>query len=163
METGLCSSGFVPISSSRIHRKAFPSFPTQEDSWYIHGSESSYCVQSAPAEHQQSQAPSAEYFDTRGLAVLGISKKLCVLWGCWLQSHLHRFVMELLHEQLWDWHFCTYGKVKQALLLKANLESLSWRKGMWEGTGFEERNVCFVQGSTITHCLMSIRYISYTS
>lgn len=50
-----------------------------------------------------------------------------------MQSHLHRFVVELLHECLWDLHFCTYGKVELTFLHEANLENQCWKEGMWEG------------------------------
>ena len=80
-----------------------------------------------------------------------------------MQSHLHRFVVELLYERLRDLHFCTYEKVECTLLREANRENQSWKERMWEGISSEERNVDFDKGSTITHCLMSIKCIPDTA
>lgn len=65
-EAVLCTSGFASVSIPSIRRKAVPGFQIRQAQSVYHGPESSYCVKGAPVEHQESQAPSAEYFDMSG-------------------------------------------------------------------------------------------------
>lgn len=130
LETVLCSSGFISFSSSSIERKGVPSFPKQGNTvcsriWIV-----SVCrVLQLNILKVRVLLQSWHKGDWLSR---GISNKSYLLWGYWVQSHLHRFVMELLHEWLWDLHFCTYRKVELTFLHKANLENQSWKEGMWE-------------------------------
>lgn len=126
METVLCSSGFVPVSSSSIHRKAVPSFPTQADTVSVFMDLNQVTVCRALQLNISRVRLLLQSTLIRGdWLSWGISNKRCLAWCCWLQSHPHRCVMKLLHEQLRGLHFFMYGKVERTLLCKANLENQS--------------------------------------